>query len=136
MNSINNRNDNGLFTCDVNGTLLLLENDHLRVEGEGAPVQTRPGVSSVFSALRHVLPALCCCASLCLCLFTMFDNFIKYLHTKHKCVIYLNLQERGASVVESVVISYKNPECGGTVVLGSQDQETWSNPLLDTKGES
>ena len=47
-----------------------------------------------------------------------------------------HLQERGASVVESVIITYKNPECGGTVVLGSQNQETWTDPLLDTKGES
>jgi len=57
-------------------------------------------------------------------------------HVKHERVIYLDMQERGASVVESVIITYKNPECGGTVILGSQDQEIWSDPLLDTKGES
>ena len=60
------------------------------------------------------------------------------LHTPHTFTIHTPLfsrpqLENGASVVTNVTISYKDPLCGGTQTLGSEDVEVWEDTLLATK---
>ena len=44
VSSVAGAGNAGLFTCNVEGNFTLLENNHILVEGEAVPVDTRPGV--------------------------------------------------------------------------------------------
>jgi hypothetical protein len=70
---------------------------------------------------------------------------VKRFNSQPQNVVLLKLIKHGsfqagvsfaASVITSVTISYKDRNCGSSVMLGSKKKESWEDENLGTSGES